>query len=199
MQRADSLEKTLMLGKAEGRRRRGRKRMRWLNSITDSVDMSLRNSRRWWRTGKLGMLQSMGLQMVWHNWVTEQQVSSQRSFPVSLMISSLIHWLFTLFAFYVFANIPVFLLLLIYSFIPLWPEKIVCMSSIFLNVLRIVLEPDKCLSWGLSHMRPVCLLVLWGLLWSGPAGWKCGQSPLFLSWSSFQCSFYYWKWIILFI
>ena len=46
MQRADSLEKTLMLGKAEGRRRRGRKRMRWLNSITDSVDMSLRNSRR---------------------------------------------------------------------------------------------------------------------------------------------------------
>ena len=46
MQRVDSLKKTLMLGKAEGRRRRGRKRMRWLNSITDSVDMSLRNSRR---------------------------------------------------------------------------------------------------------------------------------------------------------
>ena len=41
MQRADSLEKTLMLGKTEGRRRRGRQRMRWLDSITDSVDMSL--------------------------------------------------------------------------------------------------------------------------------------------------------------
>ena len=41
MQRADSLEKTLMLGKIEGRRRRGRKRMRWLNGITDSMDMSL--------------------------------------------------------------------------------------------------------------------------------------------------------------
>ena len=41
MQRADSLEKTLMLGKIEGRRRRGRQRMRWLNSITDSMDMSL--------------------------------------------------------------------------------------------------------------------------------------------------------------
>ena len=41
MQRADSLEKTLMLGKAEGRRRRGRQRMRWLDGITDSVDMSL--------------------------------------------------------------------------------------------------------------------------------------------------------------
>ena len=41
MQRADSFEKTLMLGKIEGRRRRGRKRMRWLDGITDSLDMSL--------------------------------------------------------------------------------------------------------------------------------------------------------------
>ena len=41
MQRAESLEKTLILGKIEGRRRRGQQRMRWLDSITDSVDMSL--------------------------------------------------------------------------------------------------------------------------------------------------------------
>ena len=40
MRRADSLEKTLMLGKTEGRRRRGRQRMRWLDGITDSMDMS---------------------------------------------------------------------------------------------------------------------------------------------------------------
>ena len=41
MRRADSLEKTLMLGKIEGKRRRGRQRMRWLDGITDSIDMSL--------------------------------------------------------------------------------------------------------------------------------------------------------------
>ena len=54
MQRTNSLEKTLMLGKIEGKRRRGQKRMRWLDSIINSMNMSLKNSGRWWRTQKPG-------------------------------------------------------------------------------------------------------------------------------------------------
>ena len=50
MQRANSLEKTLMLGRIEGKRRREWQRMRWLDSITDSMDMNLSNYSRYWRT-----------------------------------------------------------------------------------------------------------------------------------------------------
>ena len=64
MLRIDSLEKTLMLGKTEGRRRRGRQRVRWLDSITDLTDMSLSKLQELVMTGKLGMLQSMGSQRV---------------------------------------------------------------------------------------------------------------------------------------
>ena len=60
MQRVDSLEKTLMLGKIEGRRRRGRQRMRWLNGITDSMDLSLSTFRDSVMDRETGVLQSMG-------------------------------------------------------------------------------------------------------------------------------------------
>jgi len=59
VRRVDSLEKTLMLGKIEGRRRRGQQRMRWLDGVTDSVGMGLSSSRRWCRAGEPGALQSM--------------------------------------------------------------------------------------------------------------------------------------------
>ena len=71
MRRADSFEKTLMLGKIEGKRRRGGQRMRWLDGITDSTDVSWVSSRSWWWTGRPGVLQSMGSQRVGHDWVTE--------------------------------------------------------------------------------------------------------------------------------
>ena len=70
MRRTDSLEKTLMLRKIEGRRRRGRQRMRWLYGITNSMRWVWVNSESWWWTGRPGMLWSMELQRVRHDWVT---------------------------------------------------------------------------------------------------------------------------------
>ena len=69
--RADSFEKTLILGKIEGRKRKGWQRMRWLNGITYSMDMNMVNSGIWWWTGRPGVLRSLGSQRVGHDWVTE--------------------------------------------------------------------------------------------------------------------------------
>ena len=67
MRRTDSLEKTLMLGKVEGRRRRERQRARWLDYITDSMDMGLSKLRDMIKDRKTGVLQCMGLQRDRHD------------------------------------------------------------------------------------------------------------------------------------
>jgi len=68
MRRLDSLEKTLMLGGIGGRTKREWQRMRWLDGISDSMQM---NSWSWWCTGRPGVLRFMGSQRVEHDWVTE--------------------------------------------------------------------------------------------------------------------------------
>ena len=73
MWRAYSLEKTLMLGKTEGKRRRGWQEMRWLKAPSIQWTWVWANSRRQWRTGKPGVLQPTGSQRVRHNGETEQQ------------------------------------------------------------------------------------------------------------------------------
>ena len=81
MWRTELFEKTLMLGKIEGGKRRGRQRMRWLDGITDSMDMSLSKLHELVMDRKTGVLQSMGSQRIGHDWVTELMAQMVRNQP----------------------------------------------------------------------------------------------------------------------
>ena len=84
--RANSLEKSPMLGKTEGKRRRGQQRMRWLDSITDLIHMSLCKLQDIVKD-KEAWLQSMGPQRIGHNWETEQNVQQKCTKGLSWCLS----------------------------------------------------------------------------------------------------------------
>ena len=79
--RTNSFEKTLIWGKTEGRRRRGQQSMRWLDGITTGWTWVGTSLRSWWWTGKPVVLQSMGSQIVRHNWATELKVILESKKP----------------------------------------------------------------------------------------------------------------------
>ena len=89
MRRADSLEKTLMLGKIEGRRRRGWQRMRWLDGITDAMNINLSKFQEMvnaWEAGHAAVHGVMKSQTRLGNWTTTTMISKQRKWDVPCLL-----------------------------------------------------------------------------------------------------------------
>ena len=92
IRRAYSLEKTLILGKVEVGSRREWQRMRCFDGITKSMNVSWVSARRWWRTGKPGVLWSLGPRRIRHHWATEQQQGQVMRVPAAVQNSRAKDW-----------------------------------------------------------------------------------------------------------
>ena len=136
----DSLEKSLVLGKIEGRRRRGRQRMRWLGGITDAMNMNLGKLHKMVRERKAWVLPSMGSRRVGHNWAAELNWTELKKVLVS-----------TAFVFKCHVGIYIYLIWIAYV--------VVVQSSSHVHLVQLFATPCTA-----AHQASLSLTISWSLL-----------------------------------
>ena len=159
MRRADSLEKTVMLGGFGGRRRRGWQKMRWLDGTTTQWTRVYVDSGSWWWTGRPGGLRFMGSQRVGHDWATElnwtELVYIYLSFYLPVYVS-LFHIHLFIFAFLFFFSLSLCFTLFSTPSFSLFPP----FSSFSLCYFLLLFPPLSFFS-RLNHWAPFAILPSW--------------------------------------